>query len=195
MPTPTTQLSHVEITVLDVFEELNSLDPSKAFSCDDVSPYILKYCATSLATPITSLFTQCITTSSIPQEWKTHKICPVPKSSDHSLVSNYRPISLLCTLSKVLEAIVYKKIIPFIRPLISPNQFGFLKNSSAHVFFSYCLHLTKFIPVLMKKESVMLYFWTLKKHLTQCHTMNYYSSFGVKCALRATDPCFLSKDA
>ena len=67
---------------------------------------------------------------SLPDEWKVHKIVPVPKTSDLSRVQNYRPISLLCILSKVLESIVYSKIIDFIRPQISNFQFGFLSNRS-----------------------------------------------------------------
>ena len=64
---------------------------------------------------------------SIPNEWKIHKIVLIPNSSDLSKVQNYRPISLLCILSKTLELIIYNKIIDFIRPLISKRQFGFLK--------------------------------------------------------------------
>lgn len=98
--------------------------------CDGIGPRVLRSCATSLCEPITFLFNTCITTSSYPKEWKKHKICPVPKKGDLSNHTNYRPISLLCTISKVLERIVYDKVISFVRPLISSQQFGFLKNRS-----------------------------------------------------------------
>ena len=52
------------------------------------------------------------------------------KLGDRSDPTNYRPISLLCVVSKVLERIVYEKVAPFIRPLLSHQQFGFLKNRS-----------------------------------------------------------------
>ena len=42
----------------------------------------------------------------------------------------YRPISLLCILSKVLESVIYNKIINFVWPKINNNQFGFLRNRS-----------------------------------------------------------------
>ena len=45
-------------------------------------------------------------------------------------MTNYRPISLLCVLSKVLESIIYDKIIDFIYPQLSHPQFGFLRNRS-----------------------------------------------------------------
>ena len=52
------------------------------------------------------------------------------KSGEKNLVSNYRPISLLCNVSKVLEKLVYDKIINFITESISLMQFGVLKGRS-----------------------------------------------------------------
>lgn len=50
---------------------------------------------------------------------------------DRHKVNNYRPISLLCTLSKVLESIIYSKIVSFVKKAICQNQFGFLPNCSS----------------------------------------------------------------
>ncbi len=61
---------------------------------------------------------------------QSHKITPIPKKGDLLEIINYRPISLLCILSKVLESIIYHKIIDFIRPKLSRHQFGFMKNKS-----------------------------------------------------------------
>uniref|UniRef100_A0A1X7UFN3 Reverse transcriptase domain-containing protein n=1 Tax=Amphimedon queenslandica TaxID=400682 RepID=A0A1X7UFN3_AMPQE len=49
--------------------------------------------------------------STIPSEWKVHRITPVYKSGDKSLVTNYRPISLLCIASKVLERLIYDQLL------------------------------------------------------------------------------------
>lgn len=130
MPTPTNQLSHITIDECDVFQALSNLSPSKAQGCDNISPFVLKFCATSLASPVQNLFTLCLSQCFLPQEWKTHKIRPIPKKGDRTSVSNYRPISLLCNLSKVLETIVYTKVISFIYPQLNKCQFGFLENRS-----------------------------------------------------------------
>ena len=130
LPTPSSQLSSIEISRSDVFEALIHLDTRKAAGCDSIPSIILKTCAISLMEPVFHLFSLCLRTSSIPQEWKLHKISPIPKKGDQSEVSNYRPISLLCILSKVLESIIYNKIISFVEPLLSRNQFGFLRNRS-----------------------------------------------------------------
>ena len=52
------------------------------------------------------------------------------KSGDRSSISNYRPISLLCSISKVLERLVYDKVFEFVGQSISCFQFGFLRNHS-----------------------------------------------------------------
>ena len=52
------------------------------------------------------------------------------KGSDPFDVRNYRPISLLCILSKLLETIIYDKIIDFVIPQVSSQQFGFLRKRS-----------------------------------------------------------------
>ena len=62
-------------------------------------------------------------------EWNL--IIPIPKTGDKSRISNYRLISLLCNLSKVLEKIVFDKIYKFISETsISIHQFGFMSNRS-----------------------------------------------------------------
>ena len=93
-------------------------------------PSVLKHCASSLVEPVTKLFNLSLSTSKVPDEWKVHKICPIPKSKDVIDVTKYRPISLLCILSKVLESLVYDRLISFVRPQLSKSQFGFLKNRS-----------------------------------------------------------------
>lgn len=130
LPTPSLQLSTINIDSSDIFEALIQLNPSKAVGCDDISPRVLKFCATPLTVPITHLFSSSLESSLFIDEWKVHKIIPIPKKGDKSNPTNYRPISLLPILSKVFESLVYKKIISFVQPQISKRQFGFLKNRS-----------------------------------------------------------------
>ena len=65
------------------------------------------------------LFNRSLTFSDLPTVWKCHKIMPIPKSGDLSKIKNYRPISLLCILLKVMESILYNNIIDFVRPKLS----------------------------------------------------------------------------
>ena len=84
---------------------LSSLDTSKAPGIDGISPVVLKQCAIALTPPLTTLFNLSLTTGSLPLEWRTHLIKPIPKSNDRHSGFNYRPIALLPIISKVLERI------------------------------------------------------------------------------------------
>ena len=55
---------------------------------------------------------------------------PVHKKGDKSQVSNYRPISVLCILSKVMGKYIYNHIIDTVKPLIHPLQHGFMNGKS-----------------------------------------------------------------
>ena len=55
---------------------------------------------------------------------------PIFKVGDSNCVKNYHPISLLSIVSKVLERLIFNKIISHISKSINPSQFGFTKNCS-----------------------------------------------------------------
>lgn len=76
------------------------------------------------------MFTISLRYGIVPTGWKVHKIVPVFKAGDPSSVKNYRPISLLSNISKVLERLVFNKVISHVNTSISPLQFGFTKKSS-----------------------------------------------------------------
>ena len=97
---------------------------------DGIGPKLLKHCAIALYQPLHHLFCESLAQQIIPFEWRTHLIKPIFKTGDRSSVKNYRPISLLCVTSKVLEKIVYNHIIEFVTNNISVSQFGFLRNLS-----------------------------------------------------------------
>ena len=130
LPQPMSTLSKVSFTELDVFHVLQSLDPSKAMGCDGISPKLLKNCALALYQPLHHLFSLSLSQCYLPMEWRVHLIKPIFKSGDKTSVRNYRPISLLSLVSKILEKLVYNSIVDFLTPSISINQFGFLCGCS-----------------------------------------------------------------
>ena len=133
LPSPPSQLSSVNLDPFkrfNIYTLLSNLDPTKACGSDELDAKLLKFCSVSLYEPISHTFNISLQCSVFPQEWKTHKICPIPKKGDLSNVQNYRPISLLCTMSKVFERAVYDQIISFIRPKIANCQFGFMQKRS-----------------------------------------------------------------
>ena len=129
-PKPSNCLHNITLDSSDTNKALASLDPSKAMGVDKLPPKILKSCVSSLYEPINHLFQLSLDKSYIPAEWKKHLITPIHKSGDRSMINNYRPISLLCAISKVLESLIYNGIIDFVSKAINESQFGFLRGKS-----------------------------------------------------------------
>ena len=130
LPKIYSSLSTITITQEEVYQTLVSLQPAKAAGCDGIGQQLLKSCALSLYEVFHHLFSLSLSQSYIPLEWRVHTIKPIHKSGDRTSVENYRPISLLCVSSKVLEKIIFKHIMAFLTTKISLYQFGFMHHRS-----------------------------------------------------------------
>jgi len=92
---------------------------------------LIKNHLSSLLDPITHLVNLSIQTNTFPQSWKIAVITPIYKSGDKDKACNYRPISILPVVSKVLEKIVAEQLIEHLEnnQLLNPQQFGFRKKT------------------------------------------------------------------
>ena len=93
-------------------------------------PKILKYSAPSIAVHLTKLLNLYISTSTWPTEWKLSHVTPVFKKDDATLVSNYRPISVLSIIPKILEKVMFDQLYDAFQSLFSSNMPGFLCGHS-----------------------------------------------------------------
>ncbi len=162
----------------DVFNIMTKLDVTKAMGIDGIPNCILKFCSSSLSEPVFHLFNLCWSMSCLPQEWKIHKITPIFKSGDKSSVTNYRPISLLCCISKVFEQLIYNSIITSITASISSTQFGFLKHRST------TQQLIIFLTSLMesfncKSQTDFIYFDIRKAFDSVSHSILQSKLYGI----------------
>ena len=87
----------------EIYDLLCTLDTTKANRHDDISAKMLKETAMSFTPAVTKLFNISIRLGKLPDEWKIARVTPIPKVGNHSDPGNYRPISLLPILSKLLE--------------------------------------------------------------------------------------------
>ena len=127
-------------------KELKTLKRNKSAGLDILPPGMLKACAGNILKPICftinlSITTGqpicftiylSITTGQVPQIWKTAKVTPIHKSGSTPLLGNFRPISVLPTLSKMLEKVVHSQLILYLENnnLINTNQFGYRTKRS-----------------------------------------------------------------
>ena len=90
---------------------LDDIDINKAQGSDNISGVVLKKCSKALCQPLSLIIQLIYNTGLIPHQWKLANVVPVFKKGDNKDVSNYRPISLKCLTAKVMERIVYEKIL------------------------------------------------------------------------------------
>ena len=108
MDTPaSTQLKFKYITETETLKAIDNLENKSSSGHDGISNKLLKLTKNILSKPLTLIINQMITTGIFPDSFKTSKIIPIFKNGDQSLLINYRPISLLPTISKVFERIIF----------------------------------------------------------------------------------------
>ena len=131
---PSNLPEELQCTEEDVFELITNLDGNKSTGPDDISAKMLKGTASSVTLSLTRLFNLSLTSGCFPDAWKLARVVPVPKSTDMSKPSNYRPISILSIISKILERIIYRMIFQHLclwHPISSKLlQWGFLPSRS-----------------------------------------------------------------
>ena len=120
-------LDSIQTSSCEVFELLRTLDVTKACGPDLICARLLKEAAAELSSSLADLFNKSLRDSVLPLDWVSANICPVYKKGDKHCVSNYRPISLTCILSKVLEKIVHAKLYSMLEDnnLLSNHQYTF----------------------------------------------------------------------
>ena len=133
-------LSELILSPDDVLAALLSLDTNKATGPDEIPPRLLKECAHQIAPSLCLLFNQSLRHGSLPEEWKLANIIPIHKKGDISNVENYRPISLLCVTSKVLERCVLRNLRDYLMSLINSAQHGFIPGRSCTTQLVEVLH-------------------------------------------------------
>ena len=96
-------LDNIVFTQQEVQGILETLQLGKSTGPDNVNNRILKELSSTLSKPLCDLLNHSMSSSCFPDIWKEANVSPLYKKDDSSLVSNYRPISLLSALGKVME--------------------------------------------------------------------------------------------
>ena len=111
------------------------LKRKKPSGLDYLSPGLLKDFADEIAEPLHHIINLSLSSSTVPLIWKETRIIPLFKSCDVHNPSNYRPISVLPVLSKILVRYGRTQFIEYLEGnnLLSTNQFEHRKNQSTEL--------------------------------------------------------------
>ena len=130
----------------EILEIVNNLKDKKSAGHDGIDNYLLKKIINSIVDPLIHLLNFSITSGLVPKNMKIAKVIPIFKKGDKQEVNNYRPISLLTGISKILERIIYTRLINFlqINDIFSNFQFGFRKkHSTSHALLTFIEKVTQ----------------------------------------------------
>ena len=106
------------------------MQPKRSSGLDNISNCLLRDLIHVIKYPLCISINKSLMSGTFPDLMKIAKVLPLHKSGDQYLTENYRPISLLPVISKVLERVVYVQTIKFLEEnnIIYHKQFGFRKN-------------------------------------------------------------------
>ena len=123
------------VTEPEVLCIINKMDNKSSSGYDAISNKILKYLKNELCNGITLIVNQMLETGIFPSGLKLSKIIPLYKKGDKNLLSNYRPISLLPTMSKIFERVIYNQLYSYFTSnnLLSEQQYGFRAKHSTEL--------------------------------------------------------------
>ena len=118
------------VSVLSVQKHLKNLQRAKACDLDQLPQNLLKDAANEITPSLTYITNFSLTTSTVPADWKMAKVSPIYKSGSTTELENYRPISVLPIVSKIMEREVHRQLYEFLdeTKLVFKHQFGFQKK-------------------------------------------------------------------
>lgn len=133
----TSNLASLKLLVEEIFQSLSTLDLNLCPGPDGIPNILLRSCSYSLAVPIHKLFSHSLSKGIFPFQWKNSYITPIHKSGIKSLVSNYRPITKLSAIPKLLEMLMMPWLTFSFKNLINTTQHGFIKGHSVNLLCFY----------------------------------------------------------
>ena len=158
-----TKLEFTPISKNTVMNLLKGMEAKLSTGHDGVSNKLLKEIAQEVAEPIMHIINHTLENGTFPEELKTAKVIPIFKKGAAGDANNYRPISLLPTISKLVEKVIDQELRSYMddNSYWSDNQFGFRK------YYETSHAVTKMLNIILeakkKKEHTLAIFLDLKK--------------------------------
>ena len=117
---------------MEIKKLIEKLPNKHSSGYDGISNHLLKQISDEILDPLVKIFNCSLSTGVFPTAMKKADVVPLHKSKSRDKSTNYRPISLLITISKVLEKVVYKRTYTFLDKHDSfyRSQYGFRNNHS-----------------------------------------------------------------
>jgi hypothetical protein len=130
------------ITPSDILKACSKMKSKLSRTPEGIPSYFIVRVISALIQPITAIFNLSLYYNAIPSQWKNALVIPIFKKGDRRSASNYRPVSLTSSFSRLFELVLLDKMMAHVQEheLISPLQFGFLPRRSSCTQLLSCLY-------------------------------------------------------
>ena len=150
-----------EIDQVGMEKEILHLNSKKSAGPDDIPPKIVKNSSTVLKATLTELFNTSVNEYYFPSELKYANVSTLFKKGDSTNKENYRPISILPSISKIFERLIFQQMTTYVSSLLSPYLCGFRKGyNPQHAHLRLINHLNKSLD---RKENIGIVMMDLSK--------------------------------
>ena len=146
-------------SVTEIEDLIRWMSHKVSYGHDRISNSMLKNLCTSISYPLQVIFNQSIDQGIFPSKMKLAEVIPLYEGKEHDKVINYRPISLLITISKLLEKIIYKRLYSFLEKnkILFESQYGFRsKRSCEHAVMEMVSRLLQAKDAKMQSTGIFL---------------------------------------
>ena len=132
IPISNTTMPYFTLSVPEVESVIKNLDTNKAVGPDLIHNKVIKAASPIISNSLTLLFNKSLSEGYFPNCWKTAHVTPIHKKGSKSICANYRPISLLSCIGKVLEKCIQQRMFTYLEQnnIINPCQSGFIPKDS-----------------------------------------------------------------
>ena len=168
----------------DVLKIVKSLKSKNSAGSDGISTNLLKIIIPAILKPVKLILNQSLVTGIFPDNLKVAKVTPLFKKNDSQLMDNYRPVSLLNSISKIFEKVVHKQLSAYFKKhkLFYKSQYGFRDEHSTELASMELID--RVMNSFEKKHTPLAIYMDLSKafdtldHKILLHKLDYYGIKG-----------------
>ena len=201
-------------TEMELIKIIDKLPNKKSAGHDGMSNVLLKELKNEIVSPLAIIFNNSLSCGVFPTLMKNAEVVPLYKSGPKTETTNYRPISLLLTLSKILEKVMYKRIYSFLNEdQLFKSQYGFRSQHSCQdAITELTSSITKnwennkssiavFIDLSKAFDTLQheVLFNKLEKYGIRGNTLKWFQCYltgctmSAKCKIKGDDTCTISE--